>query len=73
MTNKELNLQPMQEFLTNVIELDLLIKYLDNIYYRFTEMSMKVSRFEDESINEETINCRFWIARLKQVFEEIKN
>jgi len=73
MMNKELNLQPLQEFLANEVKLDSLIKYLNNIYYSFTELSMKISCLEEEPIEKETITCQFWLARLKQVFEEMKN
>ena len=73
MTNEKLNLQALHELLTREVDLDALIKYLDMTYYYFTEFSMKTSYFEDVSIEEEAIICRYWIARLKQMFEELKN
>ena len=73
MTNEKLNLQPLQELLTSEVDLDSLVKHLDSIYYNFTEFSMKTSCFEGASIEQETIICRYWIARLRQVFEDLKN
>ena len=73
MNSEKLNLQPLHELLTREVDLDDLIKYLDSIYYYFTEFSMKTSYFEDVSIEEEAIICRYWIARIKQMFEELKN
>jgi len=73
MTNKELNLQPLQEFLTNEVKLDSLIKNLNSIYYYFTELSMKISCLEEEPIEKEVVMCQYWIARLKQVFEAVES
>ena len=73
MTTEKLNLQPLQELLTSEVDLNSLVRHLDRIYYNFTEFSMKTSCFEDASIEQETIICQYWIARLKQVFEDLKN
>ena len=73
MTNEKLNLQPLQELLKREVDLDDLIKYLDSIYYYFTEFSLKTSYFEDVSIEEEVVICSYWIGRLKQMFEEMRN
>ena len=73
MTNEKLNMQPLHELLTREVELDDLIKYLDAAYYYFTEFSLKTSYFEDVPVEEEAIICRYWIARVKQLFEELKN
>ena len=73
MINEKLNMQPLHELLTREVELDDLIKYLDAAYYYFTEFSLKTSYFEDVSIEEEVVICSYWIGRLKQMFEEMRN
>jgi len=73
MTNKELDLQPLQELLKSEVELSDLIKYLDAFYYYFTEFSMKTSCFEDVSIEKDVIICQYWFVRVKQVFEKMNS
>ena len=73
MTNEKLNMQPVHELLKKEVELTDLIKYLDSIFYYFTEFSLKTSCYEDVSIEKEVVICSYWIGRLKQMFEEMKN
>jgi hypothetical protein len=73
MNREELNLQPLQEFLTSEVDLSDLIKYLDAFYYYFAEYSMKTSCFEDVSIEKDVIICQHWFVRLKQVLEEMNS
>jgi len=73
MTNEKLNLQPLQEFLNREVDLNELIQHLDNIYYHFSQYSMKVSFWDDVPVEEKDIVCQYWIERLKLLFEEIKN
>ncbi len=72
MADEKLNLQPLQELLTQEVELDELIEHLDTVYYCFTECALKASYLEDEPVDDVVIVSRYWIERLKQVFEEIK-
>ena len=72
MTNEKVNLRPLQELLMKEVELDELIKHLDTIYYCFTECALKASHLEDEPVCDVIIVSRYWIERLKQIFEEIK-
>lgn len=69
---KEFNIQPMQTFLTKDIDIEELVNELDNIYYRFTDMAMRLSCLESEPIYEDAINARYWIERIKEVFAELK-
>ena len=73
MNEKKLNLRPLQELLTNEVELDSLINHVNRIYYYFTESCMRMSNSEKVPIEKEIVICLYWIARLKQVFEEMKN
>jgi len=72
MTNEKVNLRPLQEFLMKEVELDELIKHLDTLYYSFTECALKASNLEDEPVCDVVVVSRYWIERLKQIFEEIK-
>jgi hypothetical protein len=72
MTTEKVSLRPLQEFLMKEVELDELIKHLDTTYYCFTECALKASNLEDEPICDTVVVSRYWIERLKQIFEEIK-
>jgi len=72
MKTKELNLHPLQEFLTQEAGVDDIIQHLDNIYHYFCQNSMTVSFLDKKPIEEEEIVCQHWIVRLKQMFEEMK-
>jgi len=68
-----LNLHPLQELLNSEVDINALIQHLDNAYHYFSHYSMKVSCLERTPIDEEEIVCLYWIERLKQIFEEMKN
>lgn len=72
MKKKDINLEPMHEFLTSCIYVDQLITSLDNLYYNFTHMAMRLSHLENEPVFAETLDERRCIESLKEVFEEIQ-
>jgi len=69
----ELNLQPLQELLNREVHLDALIGYLDKTYHYFSQYCMKVSCQDGAPIEEEEVECQYWIERLKTLFEEMRN
>jgi len=73
MTNKELNLQPLQELLKTEADLEELIQQLDHVYHYFSQNSMKVSNWDSQPVDEQEVICLHWIGRVKQLFEEVKN
>lgn len=69
---KQLNLEPLEDFLTKDVDVDYLVNELDKLYYSYTEIAMRLSCIENEPIYKNLIDGRYWIERLKDVFTELK-
>jgi len=66
-------MQPLHELLEKEASLDDLIRHLDKVYYYFSQYSMNMSCWEETPVEREEVLCLYWIERLKQMFEEMKN
>lgn len=72
MKKKDIDLEAMRIFLTQDIDIEMLISNLDKLYYKYTDIAMRLSSIENEPIYECTLSGRYWIQRLKEIFEEIQ-
>ncbi len=69
---EKLKLKPLFKLLKDEVDLKDLSGHLRNIYYSYTELAFKVSKFDSQLIGEDELNSRYWIERLIRLFEAMR-
>ncbi len=70
---EKIKLKPLFKLLKDEVDLKDLSEHLRNIYYSYTELVFKVSKFDSESIDEDELTSRYWIERLIRLFEAMRS